>query len=99
MQFGPIPGAIVARYADVSAALRDHEHFSNVHSTSLPEPAYKGPFYPERDLLGQDPPVQKTAPRLISRDFTPKRIRGGGGGGGRSRVQSWIGLWKRASST
>ena len=75
IQFGPMPGAIVARYADVSAALRDHEHFSNVPSASLPEPAYKGPFYPERDLLGQDPPVHTQLRRLISRDFTPKRIR------------------------
>jgi cytochrome P450 len=75
MQFGPMPGAIVARYSDVSAALRDHEHFSSVPPASLPEPAYKGPFYPERDLLGQDPPVHTQLRRLISRDFTPKRIR------------------------
>jgi len=75
MQFGPMPGAIVARYADVSAALRDHEHFSSVPPASLPKPAYKGPFYPERDLLGQDPPVHTQLRRLISRDFTPKRIR------------------------
>jgi cytochrome P450 len=75
MQFGPMPGAIVARYADVSAALRNHEHFSNVPPESLPVPDYKGPFYPERDLLGQDPPVHTQLRRLISRDFTPKRIR------------------------
>jgi cytochrome P450 len=75
IQLGPIPGAIVARYADVSAALRDYEHFSNVPPASLPLPEYKGPFYPERDLLGQDPPVHTKLRRLISRDFTPKRIR------------------------
>jgi cytochrome P450 len=75
MRLGPIPGAIVARYADVSAALRDHEHFSNVPPASLPIQDYKGPFYPERDLLGQDPPVHTQLRRLISRDFTPKRIR------------------------
>ena len=75
MQFGPMPGAIVARYADVSAALRNHEHFSSVPPESLPVPDYKGPFYPERDLLGQDPPVHTQLRRLISRDFTPKRIR------------------------
>ena len=75
MQFGPMPGAIVARYADVSAGLRDHEHFSNVPPKSLPVQDYNGPFYPERDLLGQDPPVHTQLRRLISRDFTPKRIR------------------------
>lgn len=75
MQFGPLPGAIVARYADVTAALRDFEHFSSVPPKSLPEPEYKGPFYPERDLLGQDPPDHTRLRRLISRDFTPKRIR------------------------
>src|SRR5580658_3926247 len=46
MSFGPMPGAIIARYADVVTALRDHEHFSNVPPSSIPEPAYKGPFYP-----------------------------------------------------
>ena len=75
MQFGPMPGALVARHADVTAALRDHEHFSNVPPASLPVQDYKGPFYPERDLLGQDPPVHTQLRRLISRDFTPKRIR------------------------
>src|SRR5579862_1831217 len=75
MDFGPLPGAIVARYADVAAALRDHEHFSNVAPSTFPEPPYKGPFHPERDLLGQDPPKHSQLRRLISRDFTPKRIR------------------------
>ncbi len=75
IDFGPLPGAIVARYADVAAALRDHEHFSNVPPPTFPEPPYKGPFYPERDLLGQDPPKHTQLRRLISRDFTPKRIR------------------------
>ncbi len=75
MSFGPMPGAIIARYADVATALRDHEHFSNVPPSSIPEPAYKGPFNPERDLLGQDPPNHARLRRLVSRDFTPKRIR------------------------
>src|SRR5258708_31579719 len=75
VQFGPMPGVIIGRYADVSTTLRDHEHFSSVPPSSLPQPAYKGPFYPERDLLGQDPPEHTRLRRLISRDFTPKRIR------------------------
>ncbi len=74
MSFGAMPGAIVARYADVTAALSDYQHFSNV-PPAPPENAYKGPFYPSRDLLGQDPPEHSRLRRLISRDFTPKRIR------------------------
>ncbi|HXW85685.1 MAG TPA: cytochrome P450, partial [Candidatus Binataceae bacterium] len=72
---GPMMGAIVARHAHVAGALRDYEHFSSVPSLSVPAPEYKGPFYPERDLLGQDPPTHTHLRRLISRDFTPKRIR------------------------
>jgi cytochrome P450 len=74
MQFGPVPMALIARYDDALAALRDHEHFSSV-PPELPPDAYKGPFYPSRDLLGQDPPEHTRLRRLISRDFTPRRIR------------------------
>jgi cytochrome P450 len=74
MSFGTIPGALVARYTDVTIALSDHQHFSNIPPPA-PDNSYKGPFYPSRDLLGQDPPEHTRLRRLISRDFTPKRVR------------------------
>ncbi len=53
MDFGPLPGAIVARYADVAAALRDHEHFSNVPPPTFPEPPYKDPSIPSETCSGR----------------------------------------------
>jgi pimeloyl-[acyl-carrier protein] synthase len=67
--------ALVARYADVRAVLLDHANFS---STQL---ATSG-FEEQNNLLGQDPsmlvadpPVHTRLRRLVSRDFTPRRIR------------------------
>jgi cytochrome P450 len=55
LHFGSSQVALLARYDHCAAALRDHERFSNVEPAPLAD-AYKGPVYPERDLLGQDPP-------------------------------------------
>lgn len=73
MQLGPMQAVLVARYADVAMALRDHEHFSST-PPPLPPDAYRA-FGDSRDLLGQDPPEHTRLRRLISRDFTPRRIR------------------------
>ncbi|MGO9451187.1 MAG: cytochrome P450 [Candidatus Binataceae bacterium] len=73
MQLGPVHVVLVTRYADVSSALHDHEHFSSI-PPPLPPDAFR-PFGDSRDLLGQDPPDHTRLRRLISRDFTPKRIR------------------------
>jgi cytochrome P450 len=73
VSLGPFQAVLVARYADASAALRDHEHFSSI-PPPLPPEAFQ-PFGDSRDLLGQDPPEHTRLRRLISRDFTPRRIR------------------------
>jgi cytochrome P450 len=70
---GPMQVALVARYADVNTALHDHERFSSIPPPPPPD-AFQ-PFGDSRDLLGQDPPEHTRLRRLISRDFTPKRIR------------------------
>ena len=70
-----VPMALVARYADAAAILRDHERFS-----SLPP---RTPFIEERlQIFGSaprvvfsDPPVHTRLRRLVSRAFTPRRIR------------------------
>ena len=74
LEMGPMTFALVARYADVTAALRDHEHFSSVGPPPPPQ-AYQGRFSGSRNMLGSDPPQHSRLRRLVSRDFTPRRIR------------------------
>jgi cytochrome P450 len=69
------PMALVGRYQDAARILHDHERFSSVPPMS--------PFIQERlDVFGtaprvvfSDPPVHTRLRRLVSRAFTPKRIR------------------------
>jgi cytochrome P450 len=74
LNMGPITFALVARYADVTNALRDHEHLSSVGPPPSPQ-AYQGRFAGSRNMLGSDPPQHSRLRRLVSRDFTPRRIR------------------------
>jgi cytochrome P450 len=71
--FGPT--AMVTRFADVTAVLRDHAHFSSVRPHDPSEPPNEGPFAGARTMLFSDPPMHTRLRRLVSRDFTPRRIR------------------------
>jgi cytochrome P450 len=71
--FGPT--AMVARFADVNSVLRDHAHFSSVRPRDPSEPPNEGPFAGARTMLFSDPPMHTRLRRLVSRDFTPRRIR------------------------
>ena len=71
---GPMTFALVARYADVTAGLRDHEHMSSVGPPPPPQ-AYQGRFTGARNMLGSDPPRHSFLRKMVSRDFTPRRIR------------------------
>jgi cytochrome P450 len=70
-----VPMTLVGRYRDAATILRDHERFSSVPPMS--------PFIQERlDVFGtaprvvfSDPPVHTRLRRLVSRAFTPRRIR------------------------
>jgi cytochrome P450 len=70
-----VPMALVGRYQDAARILRDHERFSSVPPMS--------PYVQERlEVFGtaprvvfSDPPVHTRLRRLVSRAFTPKRIR------------------------
>src|SRR5271156_4578608 len=74
LNMGPMTFVLVARYADVTAGLRDHEHLSSVGPPPPPQ-AYQGRFAGSRNMLGSDPPQYSRLRRLVSRDFTPRRIR------------------------
>jgi cytochrome P450 len=68
-----ISAVIVSRYDDVERVLTDYDTFSNHRPQNTP--------FRQLDLtggaatiLGADPPVQTRLRRLVSRDFTPRRI-------------------------
>jgi cytochrome P450 len=65
---------IVARYADVTAVLRDHQRYSSVRPRDPAMPD-QGPFAGALTMLSSDPPIHTRLRRLVSRDFTPRRIR------------------------
>jgi len=87
-------GWLLTRYRDVSAVLRDAEHFSNVGRMSkflnqLPEDVRKElkPFedHFQRGLINSDPPDHTRIRGLLSKAFTPRLIESQ-----RSRVQSLV---------
>jgi cytochrome P450 len=70
--FGQV--ALVGRFADVTAILKDNARFSSYQSRP-PEMEDRGPFRGATTMLFSDPPVHTRLRRLVSRDFTPRRIR------------------------
>lgn len=71
-----IPTTLIARYDDCLAVLRDHEHFSSRPPAMLQQlRAEFGPFAGATTMLDSDPPVHTRLRRLVSRAFTPRRIK------------------------
>src|ERR1019366_3172453 len=71
-----IPTTLVARYDDCLAVLRDHEHFSSRPPAMLQQMrAEFGPFAGATTMLDSDPPAHTRLRRLVSRAFTPRRIK------------------------
>jgi cytochrome P450 len=67
--------ALAARYADVRAILMDHATFSSVQPAGMGFDEQMKAFGDVPTMLGSDPPTQTRLRRLVSRDFTPRRIR------------------------
>ncbi|WP_243712958.1 cytochrome P450 [Actinomadura sp. 6K520] len=70
----------LSRHADVSAAFRDHATFSNSHGVSL-EPSAWGPHaHRTMSFLALDPPRHTRMRALVSKGFTPRRVKEMGDG-------------------
>jgi hypothetical protein len=64
----------LSRHADVMAAFRDSERFSNSHGVSV-DPAASGPnAHRTMSFLAMDPPQHGRMRGLVSRGFTPRRV-------------------------
>src|SRR5271166_4503586 len=74
MLTGTMPLALIARYDDVITTLRDHERFSS-HGPQVPGTERIDVFGGARTMLFSDPPIHSRLRRLVTRDFTPRRIR------------------------
>ena len=66
---------LAARYADVRAILMDHAAFSSVLPAGMGFDEQRKLFGEAPSMLGSDPPTQTRLRRLVSRAFTPRRIR------------------------
>ena len=67
--------ALAARYVDVKAVLLDHANFSSVQPTAGTFEEQTNLFGDDPSMLGADPPIHTRLRKLVSRDFTPRRVR------------------------
>ncbi|MBO3749592.1 cytochrome P450 [Streptosporangiaceae bacterium NEAU-GS5] len=65
----------ISRHADVAAAFRDHERFSNVNGVSLDPSAWGPAAHRTMSFLAMDPPTHTRMRTLVSKGFTPRRVR------------------------
>ena len=66
----------LSRHADVMAAFRDSERFSNAEGVSI-DPAASGPHaHKTMSFLAMDPPNHGRMRGLVARGFTPRRVAG-----------------------
>ncbi len=72
---GLMPMVLVARYADVMAVLRDHQHFSSVQPRTPLFQRRRDVFGETPTVLFSDPPVHSRLRRLVAPAFTARRIR------------------------
>ena len=65
----------LTRYADIAAALRDDRTYSNAMGVSLDKSAWGPEAHKVMSFLAMDPPRQQRLRSLVSRGFTPRRVR------------------------
>lgn len=66
---------VISRHADVHAALRDDEAFSNRMGVSLDKSAWSPEAHRVTSFLGLDGAEQSRIRKLVSAAFTPRRVR------------------------
>jgi cytochrome P450 len=64
----------LSRHADVLAAFRDVEHYSNANGVSLDPAAYGPDAHKAMSLLAMDPPGHTRMRSIAGKSFTPRRV-------------------------
>jgi hypothetical protein len=64
----------LSRHADVQAAFRDVDHFSNANGVSLDPAAYGPDAHRFMSLLAMDPPRHTRMRSIAGKSFTPRRV-------------------------
>ena len=70
-----IPVAVLTRYDDVLATLRDHVRFSSVPVRNRMTMATNEVFGDAASIISSDPPIHTRMRKLVSRDFSSRAIR------------------------
>src|SRR3954452_8925916 len=66
---------VLSRHADILAALRDESTSSNAMGVSLDKSAWGPHAHKTMSFLAMDPPRHQRLRSLVSRAFTPRRVR------------------------
>lgn len=64
----------LSRHADVAAAFRDHERYSNRNGVTLDASAWGPAAHRTMSFLALDPPDHTRMRTLVSKGFTPRRV-------------------------
>ncbi len=63
-----------ARHADVLAAFRDADHYSNAYGVSLDPAAFGPDAHRAASFLAMDPPRHTRMRSIVGKSFTPRRV-------------------------
>jgi hypothetical protein len=63
-----------ARHADVLAAFRDVDHYSNAYGVSLDPAAFGPDAHRAMSFLAMDPPMHTRMRSIVGKSFTPRRV-------------------------
>ncbi|HJQ05109.1 MAG TPA: cytochrome P450 [Nocardioides sp.] len=66
---------VLSRYADIHAGVRDDDTFSNAMGVTLDASAWSPDAHKVMSFLAMDPPETTRLRRLVSKGFTPRRVR------------------------